>query len=131
MVAAHAREPATQDYEDKIVVKKGTMAGLLLKASTTLGHKPVATIELRFLLGSEYVRESWLADGPRHGWLEVDVKGTPGSRLTHEIYAEDDLVGTWSTGTKAINAIPFVCAAKPGLVSPLDLPLGRMLRLHD
>jgi 4-hydroxy-tetrahydrodipicolinate reductase len=107
------------------------MAGLLLKASTTLGDKPVATIELRFLLGSEYVRESWLADGPRHGWLEVDVKGTPGSRLTHEIYADDDLIGTWSTGTKAINAIPFVCAAKPGLVSPLDLPLGRMLRLHD
>jgi hypothetical protein len=60
-------------------------------------------------------------------WLEVDVKRTPGSRMTHEIYAEDDLIGTWSTGTKAINAIPFVCAAKPGLVSPLD----RMLRLHD
>jgi hypothetical protein len=82
-------------------------------------------------LGSEYVRQSWLADGPRHGWLAVDVKGTPGSRLTHEIYADDDHVGTWSTGTKAINAIPFVCAAKPGLVSPLDIPLGRMLRLHD
>jgi hypothetical protein len=62
---------------------------------------------------------------------EVDIKGTPGSRLTHEIYADDDLIGTWSTGTKAINAIPFVCAAKPGLVSPLDLPLGRMLKLHD
>jgi len=107
------------------------MAGLLLKASTTLGDKPVATIELRFLLGSEYVRESWLADGPSQGWLEVDIKGTPGSRLTHEIYADDDLIGTWSTGTKAINAIPFVCAAKPGLVSPLDLPLGRMLRLKD
>jgi hypothetical protein len=49
--------------------------------------------------------------------------------LTHEIYAESDLIGTWSTGTKAINAIPFVCAAEPGLVSPLDLPLGRMLDL--
>ena len=51
-------EPATQDYEDKIVVRKGTMAGLLVKASTTLGRTPVATIELRFLLGTEYVRES-------------------------------------------------------------------------
>ena len=107
-------EPATQDYEDKIVVRKGTMAGLLLKASTTQADTPVATIELRFLLGSEYVRESWLVDGPRQGWLEVDIKGTPGSRLTHEIYADDDLNGTWATGTKAINAIPFVCAAKPG-----------------
>jgi len=122
-------EPATRDYEDKIVVRKGTMAGLLLKASTTLGGKPVATIELRFLLGGDYVRESWLADGPSHGWLEIDIKGTPGSRMTHEIYADDDVIGTWATGTKAINAIPFVCAAKPGVLTPLDLPLGRRLRL--
>ena len=123
-------EPATRDYEDKIIVRKGTMAGLLLEASTTQAGVPVATIELRFLLGVEYVREAWLAEGPKLGWIEVDVRGTPGSRLTHEIYADDHLIGTWSTGTKAINAIPFVCEAKPGLLSPLDLPLGRMLKLR-
>lgn len=122
-------EPATMDYDEKIVVKKGTMGGLLLTASTTLAGKPVATIELRFLLGTQYVRESWLADGPSQGWLEVDIRGTPGSRITHEIYAPDDLTGTLATGTKAINAIPFVCDAKPGLVSPLDLPLSRRLKL--
>jgi hypothetical protein len=122
-------EPATKDYDDKIVVKKGTMAGLLLKASTTHEGVPVATIELRFLLGEEYVRSSWLAEGPSHGWIEVDVRGTPGSRLTHEIYADDHLIGTWATGTKAVYAIPFVCAATPGLVSPTDLPLSRKLPL--
>jgi len=53
---------------------------------------------------------------------------TPGSRLTHEIYADEKVVKTRSTGTKAVNAIPFVCAAAPGLVSPLDLPLPRMLK---
>jgi hypothetical protein len=120
-------EPATKDYEDKISVKQGTMAGLLLKASTTLAGLPVATIELRFLLGPEYVRESWLAEGPSQGWIEVDVRGVPGSRITHEIYADDHLIGTWATGTKAIHAIPFVCAAKPGLLSPTDLPLPRMI----
>ena len=121
-------EPAIKDYEDKISVKKGTMAGLLLKASTTLGGAPVATIELRFLLGPEYVRESWLSEGPSQGWIDVDVRGTPGSRITHEIYAENHLIGTWATGTKVIHAIPFVCAAKPGLVSPVDLPLARMIK---
>jgi len=124
-------EPATRDYEDKIIVRKETMAGLLLKASTTHGATPVATIEVRFLLGADYVRTEWLAGAPSQGWIEVDVRGTPGSRLTHEIYAENDLTGTLSTGTKAINALPFVCAAKPGLVSPLDLPLGRMLKLSS
>jgi hypothetical protein len=124
-------EPATKDYDDKVVVRKGTMAGLLVKASTTNGGKPVATIELRFLLGDEYVDESFLEGRPAQGWIEVDVRGTPGSRITHDIYMEDDIVGTWSTGTKAINAIPFVCDAKPGLLSPLDLPFPRMLKLHD
>ena len=107
------------------------MAGLLVKASTTHGGRAVATIELRFLLGPEYVRESWLADGPSQGWIEIDVRGTPGSRITHEVYMDEDVIGTWSPGTKAINSIPFVCAAKPGLVSPLDLPLGRMLKLRS
>jgi hypothetical protein len=64
------------------------------------------------------------------GWIEVDVRGTPGSRLTHEIYAEEKIIKTRSTGTKAVNAIPFVCAASPGLLSPLDLPLARMLQLE-
>jgi hypothetical protein len=121
-------EPATQDYHDKIIVGKGTMAGLLLRASTTQGDRPVATIEVRFLLGPEYVRPSWLADGPQLGWIDVDVRGTPGSRLTHQLSSDDGFTGAWATGTKAINAIPFVCAAEPGVLSPLDLPLGRMLR---
>ena len=41
-------EPAILDYEDKITVKKGTMAGLLVKASTTKAGEPVVTIEVRF-----------------------------------------------------------------------------------
>ena len=122
-------EPATRDYEGKITVRKGTMAGLLLKASTTHRARPVVTIELRFLLGPEFVRESWLADGPSHGWIDINVRGTPGSRITHEIYMPEDIIGTWSTGTKAINTIPFVCQSPPGLISPLNLPLGRMLKL--
>ncbi len=51
-------------------------------------------------------------------------------RMTHETGREHDSIGTWSTGTRAINAIPFMCAAKPGLLSPLDLPLARMIKLH-
>ncbi len=122
-------EPATQDYEDKVIVRTGTMAGLLVTASTTRGGTPVVTSELRFLLGTDYVSEAFLADAPAQGWIEVDVRGTPGSRITHEIYADEKVIKTRSTGTKAVNAIPFVCAAKPGVLSPLDLPLGRMLNL--
>lgn len=123
----HRFEPATKDYDDKIVVRKGTMGGLLVTAFTSLAGRPVVSIELRFLLGKEYVSAEFLADGPRHGWLEIDVRGTPGSRITHEIPSSNDLLGTYATGTRAVNAIPFVVAARPGLLTPLDLPLGRML----
>ena len=120
-------EPATMDYVDKVTVKKGTMAGLLIKASTTNGSEPVATIEVRFLLGDEYVSESFLAERPKQGWIEVDVRGVPGSRICHEVYMEDDIIGTWSTGTRAVYAIPGVVAAKAGLLSPLDLPMPHKL----
>jgi len=125
----HEFEAATQDYQDKILIKKGTMGGLLVKAATTYQGQAVVTIELRFLLGTDYVTPEFLDGGPAQGWVEVDVRGTPGSRLTHELYMERDEIGTWSTGTRAINAIPAVCAAKPGLVSPVDLPLRKMLNL--
>lgn len=122
-------EPAVKDYEEKLVVRKGTMAGLLVKASTTHAGEPVATIEVRFLLGDDYVSESFLAGRPRAGWIEVDVRGTPGSRIYHEVYMDEDIIGTWSTGTRAINAIPAVVAAPAGLLSPLDLPLAHKIQL--
>jgi hypothetical protein len=124
-------EPAIKDYREKVVVEKGTMAGLLVKASTTNGDKEVATIELRFLLNDEYVSADFLEGRPKAGWVEVDVRGIPGSRIYHEVYMEEDIIGTWSTGTRAINAIPHVVAAPPGLLSPLDLPLPHMLKLNS
>ncbi len=123
-------EPATVDYDDKIVVRAGTMAGLLLRASTTHQGTPAATIEVRFLLGPEYVRDTWLEDAPSLGWIEVDVQGTPGSRITHEIVEKHGFTSAWATGTKAVNSIPFVCAAPPGVLTPLDLPLAQMLPRH-
>ncbi len=124
-------EPCRKEYNDKILIKKGTMGGLLVKASSSNQGDPIVTIELRFLLDDEYVSSEFLSGRPKQGWIEVDVRGTPGSRITHEVYMEEDVIGTWSTGTRAINAIPFVCEAEPGLLSPLDLPLARMLPLGD
>lgn len=121
--------PATTDYQGKIEVRKGTMAGLALRASTDLAGSPVATVEVRFLLGAEYVEGSWLEDGPRLGWIDVEVRGTPPSRLTHELVDMPGFTGAWATGTRAINAIPAVCAAPPGILSPTDLPLPHMLEL--
>ena len=123
----HEFEPARKEYNDKILVKEGTMAGILIKAASTCQGEPVATVELRFLLGADYVTPEFLNGGPCQGWIEVDVRGEPGSRITHEVYMDRDEIGTWSTGTRALNALPAVVAAAPGLLSAADLPLSHKL----
>ena len=70
-------EPATQDYEDKVIVRKGTMAGLLMKASTTLGDTAVATVEMRFFANPGWPRDplragsKWTSKGHRVAGLPM------------------------------------------------------------
>lgn len=47
---------------------------------------------------------------------------------TCERVFEEDGVGTRATGTRAVHALPWVCDARPGLLSPLDVALSRMLK---
>jgi len=60
------------------------------------------------------------------GSYRVLVKGDPGMRVEYEFWDEhgDHAVGgVLLTATRIVNAIPAVCAAAPGLLSALDLPL--------
>ena len=55
------------------------------------------------------------------------IKGSP--NITQETLFRDEFTGDanaggcLSTGMRAVNAIPAVMAATPGMLSPLDLPL--------
>ena len=120
-------EPCTKDYNEKVVVEKGTMGGLVIQAMSTFKGEPKATVEVRFLLGTDYVSEEFLAAAPRTGWIQVEVKGIPNNIFNHEIIYDPKIVKTRSTGTKAVNAIPLVHAAPPGLVTPSKVPMPRIL----
>jgi 4-hydroxy-tetrahydrodipicolinate reductase len=56
----------------------------------------------------------------------VVIRGQPSLDLEVLIESADSASsnagGCLATGMRAINAIPAVCAAPPGIVSPLDLP---------
>jgi 4-hydroxy-tetrahydrodipicolinate reductase len=61
-----------------------------------------------------------------NGSYRVMIKGNPGMKLEYEFWDErgDHAVGgVVLTATRIVNAIPAVCAAEPGLLSVLDLPL--------
>jgi hypothetical protein len=59
------------------------------------------------------------------GVYRVEIEGSPSMRCEFEI-ADDhdhDLGARMAGASRMVNAIPAVCAAKPGLLSALDLPL--------
>ena len=64
-----------------------------------------------------------LASG--RGLYRVEIEGSPSMRCEFEM-AEDhdhDLGARMAGASRMVNAIPAVCAAPPGLLSALDLPL--------
>ena len=68
----------------------------------------------------------------RPGVHRVVVTGNPGVEInTHVGLGERDHneAGVIATAAKAINAIPVVCAAEPGLVSLRDLPISQVAGL--
>ena len=119
-------EPATKTYDEKYLIEEGTMAGLVVRAQTTHRGSPKATIEVRFLIGTDWVSPEFLAAAPPTGWMEVEVKGTPHHRFFHEMLEPEKIVRTRSTGTRAVNAIPLVCGAPPGLVLPSGTTMPRI-----
>ncbi|MEM7139932.1 MAG: hypothetical protein AAF548_02805 [Actinomycetota bacterium] len=120
-------EPATKTYDEKFLIEKGTMAGLVIKAQTLHRGEPKATVEVRFLIGTDWVSPEFLAQAPETGWIEVKVNGTPQHRFFHEMLEPEKVVRTNSTGTRAVNAIPLVVEAPPGLVLPTMAQMPSML----
>ncbi|UMG93917.1 hypothetical protein [Nocardioides sp. TF02-7] len=68
--------------------------------------------------------------GPRptegDGCYRVEVTGEPHLRLElthHGERGDHNVSGMIVTAQRLVNAVPAVVAARPGLVTPLDLPL--------
>ena len=66
------------------------------------------------------------SSNPAHA-NRVEITGSPNmvqeTVIADEFTGDGNAGGCLSTGMRAVNAIPAVCAAAPGIVSTLDLPL--------
>lgn len=88
-------------------VKKGTVCGF---SQTTTG----------FIENEEVIRQH--VYGPLccnlpPFWVEVTITGEPNVKMRLDLVGEDG----WSTSTLAVNTIPRVIKARPGLISMKDL----------
>jgi len=121
----YEREPAPEDFEvDAGTVKKGTAAALHFEVRGMVGHKAVVVLEhvtrLRDDLGASWPQPAG------QGCYRVQITGEPNYTLDLQLMGTDgdhNTAGLKATAMRLVNAVPAVVAARPGLVTALDLPL--------
>jgi 4-hydroxy-tetrahydrodipicolinate reductase len=103
-------------------VETGTMGALRFEVSGVVAGVPRLVVEHVTRIDDDLAPE-WPTG---RGSYRVLIKGNPSLRLEFEFEDErgDHAVGgVVVTATRLVNSIPAVCAAPPGLLSALDLPL--------
>lgn len=109
-------------------IEAGCVAGVGASWQGVIGDRVVIDLRVRWRKGKK-LEPDWEIE---HGYI-VDVVGRPSVRLKYEVWpaphvryeSMDDLMelGMIATAMPAVQAIPHVCAARPGIVTYLDLPL--------
>lgn len=110
-------------------VGAGTVAGIDIVWDVLTGGRPVAQLQSRFVLTAK-LDTGWTVE---HGY-KVEVDGDPRVVVKLEIWPDlDDLaqltaeamhaIGMRISGVPAVNAIPAVCAAAPGIRTYADIPV--------
>jgi 4-hydroxy-tetrahydrodipicolinate reductase len=110
------------------VYEPGTVAGLRITWAATHGGEAVVTSRLIWTMG-DAVEPKWDARDGYHieidgdPALTIDLGILPGSASNvHDIQSAMDL-GMTATACPAVNAVPAVCRAAPGLLAYTDLPI--------
>lgn len=109
-------------------IEAGRVAGVAASWQGWVGGHRLISCDVRWRKGRT-LEPDWRVE---HGYI-VEVDGMPAVRTRLEVHPPADFVahsfsdymvlGMVMTAMPAINAIPSVCAADPGIVTYLDLPL--------
>jgi hypothetical protein len=105
----------------------GCVAGVAVNWQGMASGRPVVQLQTRWRKGA-HLQPDWQIE---HGYV-VDIQGQPCVRTKLEVYPAADFVATSftdymvlgmiMTSLPAVNAIPEVCRARPGIVTYLDVP---------
>ena len=115
-------EIATADRDTDLgfmTLDRGSIAGFLGAVSGMLGGEPVIQCRFVWKLG-EAMTPSW----PVTKGYVIDIKGDPDVTVRLES-PTGHFDGATTTSMACVNAIPAVCAAPPGVVNHMELPLVR------
>ncbi len=106
-------------------IPEGTVAGVSACWFGAIGHRRLIECRVKWKMGA-HMEPDWKL---RHGYF-VEIEGEPTVRSQLQILPPPDWsepefmgLGMIMTAMPAVNAIPAVCAARPGIVTNRDLPL--------
>ena len=124
MREVHERRPAPEKIDLGFgVIEEGTTAALRFEVQGIVGGEPRIIVEHVTRLDDDLC-----PDWPQpvgEGGYRVMVTGTPSYQCDVQMTARPGQgdPGVIGTAGRLVNAIPAVCAAAPGMLSALDLPL--------
>jgi hypothetical protein len=126
----HEVAVATRPIESPIgPIAPGTVAAQRFTWEATVRGETVISVRTNWLMGEEHLDPPWTF-GPEGERFEVEVTGDPTSKVVfhgwHPESIEAGLArnpGIVATAVHGVSAIPYVCAAEPGIRTYLDLPL--------
>ena len=130
----HERRPAPRDIDLGFgIVEKGTTAAMRFEVQGIVNGNVRIVLEHVTRLADDLAPE-WPQPVGQSGYRVV-VTGSPTYTCDVQMMGDDgdhNTGGLVGTAARLTNAIPAVCAADPGLLSVLDLPLipGGALRAH-
>lgn len=121
----YERLPAPETFDiSSGVVEQGTVAGLHFEVRGMRAGRAVIVLEhvtrLRDDIGPDWPQPAG------QGCYRVVVSGEPNYTLDLQLLGSDgdhNTAGLKATAMRLVNAVPAVVAARPGLLSALDLPL--------
>jgi hypothetical protein len=102
-----------------MTLKKGRIAGFRGTVSGITDGRSLIECSFVWKLGED-MTPNWPVT---HGYL-IEIEGDPGVRCRLEPLGEQ-FAGTVTTAMPVVNAIPMVCAAPPGVVNQMEIPLVR------
>ena len=119
------RLPAPETFAiDAGTIEAGTAAALRFEVRGIVNGRPAIVIEHVTRLRDD-LAPNW-EQGPNGGGYRIEVLGSPNYRMDLSMTGEDgdhNTGGLLGTAMRILNAVPAVCAAEPGLLTPFDLPL--------
>ncbi len=130
MRTTHEMAVATEPIDSPIgPIQPGTVAAQRFRWEGLVDGVPVVTAAVNWFMGDEHLDPPWTF-GPKGERFEVEVTGDPTTLTTFHglqpVSIEAGLArnpGIVATAMHCVNAVPYVCAAEPGVRTYLDLPL--------